>query len=215
MELQVLTIDGKESGEIQELNESIYSVKPNKTLLYEDVKRYQNNKRHGNASTKERGQVRGGGRKAYRQKGTGMARRGSIRSPLLKGGGTTHGPRPRSYSHGLSTKMRRKARISALSMRLANEQIRIIENFELDKPSTKKLTGMLSGLDLADKKVLLLTSEVNKNIYLSGRNIQKLKVMEARNATTYHIMNADCILIQKDAVAVIDSILTEKNRETE
>lgn len=214
MELQVLTIEGKDSGTTQELDEAIYSIEPNKTLLYEDVRRFQNNKRNGNASTKERGQVRGGGRKAYRQKGTGMARRGTIRSPLLKGGGTTHGPRPRSYKHGLPVKMRRLARMSALSIRQSKEQIRIVENLDFDKPSTKVMANMLSALGIANEKVLLLTGELNYNAYLSARNIPNIEVLEARNVTTYHIMNANCIVIEQDAVAIMDSILTDNMKET-
>jgi len=205
MKLNIQNTEGTDTADTVELKDSIFAIEPNKTLLYEDVRRIQTNKRNGNASTKERGQVRGGGRKAYRQKGTGMARRGSIRSPLLKGGGTTHGPQPRDYYHGLPKKMRRAARKSALSLKASDENFIIIDEITIDAPKTKELWQILELFELTDKKVLLLTPDYDKNIYLSSRNIPNLTVEIASNINTYQIMHADVILVLKKAVDILQN----------
>ncbi len=212
MKLSILTTDGKDSGDKVELKDSIFAIEPNETVLYEDVRRYMANQRQGTAKTKERSEVRGGGRKAYRQKGTGMARRGSIRSPLLKGGGTVFGPRPRSYSFKMNRKSRQLARKSALSLKAGDEAIKIIDNISLEQPKTSKVADLLAALEITGSKVIILTSETDKILYKSARNIPGVEVMEAYKPTTYQILNADHILIQKDAIEILEGSI-EKAEE--
>lgn len=200
MKLPIYSTEGKSSSKKAELNEAIFAIEPNETVVYEDVRRYMANQRQGTAKTKERGEVRGGGRKAYRQKGTGMARRGSIRSPLLKGGGTVFGPRPRVHKVKMTKKMRRLARKSALSMKAADEGIKIVETFSYDEPKTKKVASLVDALECSDKKVLILTAETDLNLYKSARNIPNVEVLEADKPTTYQILNADVILLQEGAI---------------
>lgn len=207
MKLPIYTTEGKQSGSKAELRDSIFGIEPNETVIYEDVRRYMANQRQGTAKTKERGEVRGGGRKAYRQKGTGMARRGSIRSPLLKGGGTVFGPRPRVHNVKMTKKMRKLARKSALSLKAADEAITIVEDFSFEAPKTSKIADMLKAFEWNDKKVLILTGETDINIYKSARNIPNVQVLEGNKPTTYQILDADVLLIQKGAVEVLqDSI---------
>jgi large subunit ribosomal protein L4 len=213
MELSIYKTDGKSSGKKIALDDEIFAIEPNETLIYEDVRRYLSNKRQGTASTKERGDVRGGGKKAYRQKGTGMARRGSIRSPLLKGGGTVFGPKPRTYSVKMTKKMRTQARKSALSLKAASEGIIVIEDFSYEEPRTKNVVDLLNALEISDKKVLILTSETDKNVYKSARNIPNISVLEAYKPNTYQILNADVLLIQESGVGVLENSFKPKNEE--
>lgn len=204
MKLPIYTTEGKDSGNEAELADAIFSVTPNETVIYEDVRRYMANQRQGTAKTKERGEVRGGGRKAYRQKGTGQARRGSIRSPLLKGGGTVFGPKPRDYAHKLPKKSRQLARKSALSIKAAEENVKVIDDFSFDEPKTRKVVDILKGLEIEDQKVLILTAETDIVVYKSARNIPNVTVLEANKPTTYQILDADIILIQDSAVDVLE-----------
>ena len=204
MKVTIHKTDGKSSGKKADLNDQIFGIEPNETVLYEDVRRFLANKRQGTASTKERGEVRGGGRKAYKQKGTGMARRGSIRSPLLRGGGTVFGPKPRNYTVRLTKKAKRLARMSALSLKASEDAIRIIDGLSIDAPKTKEIVSLLTALEIADKKVLILTKETDLAIYKSARNLQNVHVLEANKPTTYEIMNADIILILKDAIGTLE-----------
>jgi len=204
MKLPILTTEGKDSGNEATLADSIFGIEPNETVIYEDVRRYMANQRQGTANTKERGQVRGGGRKAYRQKGTGQARRGSIRSPLLKGGGTVFGPSPRDYSFRMSKKSRVLARKSALSAKVNDEAVSIIDDFSFDEPKTRKVADILEALEIKDKKVLILTAETDKVLYKSARNIPDVEVLEAYKPTTYQILDAEVILIQKSAVDILE-----------
>ena len=203
MKLPILTTEGKDSGDQIELADSIFGIEPNETAIYEDVRRYMANQRQGTSNTKERGQVRGGGRKAYRQKGTGQARRGSIRSPLLKGGGTVFGPSPRDHSFKMSKKTKRLARKSAWSAKAADEAIKLIDDFTFDEPKTRKVADILKSLNIEDQKVLILTADTDKVLYKSARNIPNVEVLEANKPTTYHILDAEVILIQKSAVEVL------------
>ncbi len=203
MKLPILTTEGKDSGDQIELADSIFGIEPNETAIYEDVRRYMANQRQGTSNTKERGQVRGGGRKAYRQKGTGQARRGSIRSPLLKGGGTVFGPSPRDHSFKMSKKTKRLARKSAWSAKAADEAIKLVDDFTFDEPKTRKVADILKSLDIEDLKVLILTADTDKVLYKSARNIPNVEVLEADKPTTYQILDADVILIQKSAVEVL------------
>jgi len=204
MKLKVLKTDGSESGREVELDDAVFGIEPNDHVIYEDVRSYLSNQRSGTASTKGRSEVRGGGRKAYRQKGTGMARRGSIRSPLLKGGGTSFGPKPRDYSVRLTKKMRRQARLSALVYKLQDNAVTIVEDFDFDSPKTTSAVDILRALNCENKKVLLLTGGLKEKVYKSCRNIQGVSVMEAKNPATYHILNADIVVFQESAVKQLE-----------
>ncbi|HKL19332.1 MAG TPA: 50S ribosomal protein L4 [Halalkalibaculum sp.] len=213
MKLPIYTIEGKESGSDAELRDSIFGIEPNETVIYEDVRRYMANQRQGTAKTKERGEVRGGGRKAYRQKGTGMARRGSIRSPLLKGGGTVFGPRPRVHNVKMTKKMRKLARKSALSLKATDEAITLIEDFSFEAPKTSKVSDILKAFEIENKKVLLLTADTDIKIYKSARNIPGVQVLEGNKATTYQILDADVLLIQKGAVDALQESIENTTEE--
>jgi large subunit ribosomal protein L4 len=213
MKLPIFTIEGKESGSDAELRDSIFDIEPNETVIYEDVRRYMANQRQGTAKTKERGEVRGGGRKAYRQKGTGMARRGSIRSPLLKGGGTVFGPRPRVHNIKMTKKMRKLARKSALSLKAADEAITLVEDFSFEAPKTSKVSDILKAFEIDNKKVLILTGDTDINVYKSARNIPGVQVLEGNKATTYQILDADVLLIQKGAVDVLQESIENTTEE--
>lgn len=213
MKLPIYTIEGKESGSKAELRDSIFDIEPNETVIYEDVRRYMANQRQGTAKTKERGEVRGGGRKAYRQKGTGMARRGSIRSPLLKGGGTVFGPGPRVHKVKMTKKMRRLARKSALSLKASDQAITVVEDFTFDKPKTRKITDILAAFDWENKKVLILTGQTDINVYKSARNIPGVQVLEGNKPTTYQILDADVLLIQESAVDVLQGSVEPTTEE--
>lgn len=204
MKVTIHKTDGKSSGKKADLNDQIFGIEPNETVLYEDVRRFLANKRQGTASTKERGEVRGGGRKAYKQKGTGMARRGSIRSPLLRGGGTVFGPKPRNYTVRLTKKAKRLARMSALSLKASEDAIRIVDGLSFDEPKTKEIVSLLESLDLTGKKILILTKETDMVLYKSARNLKNVNVLEANKPTTYEIMNADFVVIQNEALDVLE-----------
>lgn len=204
MKLPILTTEGKDSGDKAELADSIFGIEPNETAIYEDVRRYMANQRQGTSNTKERGQVRGGGRKAYRQKGTGQARRGSIRSPLLKGGGTVFGPSPRDYSFNLPKKTKKLARKSAWSAKATDDAIKVIDDISIDEPKTREVAEILGNLDVENQKVLILTADTDKVLYKSARNIPNVQVLEANKPTTYQILNSDVILIQKSAVEILE-----------
>lgn len=213
MKLPIFKTDGKDSGDQAELRDSVFAVEPNETVIYEDVRRYMANQRQGTAKTKERSEVRGGGRKAHRQKGTGMARRGSIRSPLLKGGGTVFGPKPRNYTVKMTRKMRQLARKSALSLKAADETIRIVEDFSFDEPKTSRVADLLTAMELDGKKVMILTAETDRILYKSARNIPNVQVMESNKPATYQILDADVILIQQSAVAALEESLEPTTEE--
>ncbi len=215
MKIKVLKIDGSDSGREIELDDSIFAAEPNNFVMYEDVRSYLANQRKGTASTKGRSQVRGGGRKAYRQKGTGMARRGTIRSPLLKGGGTVFGPKPRDYKVGLTKKMKSLARKSSLIYKARENAIIVVEDFDFEQPKTKSMVEVLRSVQCDDKKVLLLTHGKNDSVYKSGKNIPRIEVLEANKPGTYHILNADVIVLQESAVKQLEDSLKRKSEEAE
>jgi len=204
MKLDVYKIDGTLTGRQVELNPEVFAVKPNDHAIYLAVKAYLANQRQGTAKTKERSEVRGGGRKPWRQKGRGTARAGSIRSPLWVGGGTVFGPKPRDYELKLPKKLKLLARLSALTYKAQNNQIIVVEDFNLEQPKTKEIFNILKALNLSDKKTLLLTGDYNKTIYLSGRNIPTLNVLEAQKASTYDILNNKVLLLQESALDLIN-----------
>ncbi len=203
MKLDVLKIDGSDSGETIELADDIFAIEPNDHAIYLAVKAYLANQRQGTHKSKERGEVHGGGKKPWKQKGRGGARAGTTRSPLWVGGGTIFGPKPRDYRQYLSKKVKRLARKSALSYKVKDNQILVVEDFSFETPKTKEFAGMLNALKITGKKVLLLTNGKQEAIYKSGRNISKINILEADKASTYHILNNQVLVLQKSAVDAI------------
>ena len=200
MELKVLKINGTDSGEKVNLPDEIFGIEPNTHLIYQAVRTYLSNRRQGTHKTKERSEVRGGGKKPYRQKGTGNARRGTNRSPVMVGGGTIFGPKPHRYYLVIPKKAGRLARKSALSLKAKENEITIVEDFNFDKPRTKDMIDVIKSLKLDSTKTLLLVPEKNENLYKSGRNIPKLNVLISDQAATYDLLNNKMLLIQKSAV---------------
>ena len=208
MTLDVLKIDGSKSGDKIDLSDSIFAIEPNDHAIYLSVKAFLANQRQGTSKSKERGEVRGGGKKPWKQKGRGGARAGTSRSPLWVGGGTIFGPRPRDYRQDLPKKVRRLARKSAFSYKAKDAQLLVVEDFNLDQPKTKDFSKILSALKVSGKKILLLTEANNPNVYKSGRNIPKVKVLEASKASTYDLLNNQILILQKSAVKEIEKTFT-------
>jgi large subunit ribosomal protein L4 len=206
MELDVYKIDGTKSGEKVKLSEDIFGIEPNEHLIYRAVRAYLDSQRQGTSKVKDRSEVRGGGRKPFRQKHTGMARQGSTRSPLLIGGGSIFGPKPRGYANKLPAKMHKLARKSALSHKAKEGQIKIVEDFSFDVPKTKEVAAILRALNLSGQKTLLLMPNSNLNVVRSGRNIPRLNVLEANKASTYDLVNNQVLLLQKSAVDILQNI---------
>jgi len=204
MTLDILKIDGSKSGDTIDLSDSIFAIEPNDHAIYLSVKAFLANQRQGTSKSKERGEVRGGGKKPWKQKGRGGARAGTSRSPLWVGGGTIFGPRPRDYRQDLPKKVRRLARKSALSYKAKDSQLLVIEDFNIEQPKTKEFSKILSALKVNGKKVLLLTEVNNQSVYKSGRNIPKVKVLEASKASTYDLLNNQILILQKSAVKEIE-----------
>lgn len=200
MTIDVLKIDGSKSGETLELPEEIFNVEPNDHAIYLSVKTFLANQRQGTSKAKERNEVRGGGKKPWRQKGRGGARAGTSRSPLWVGGGTIFGPKPRDYRMSLNKKVAKLARKSALTYKVKGEQLVVVEDFQLEAPKTKEFAGILSALKVSGKKVLFLTDGKQENVYMSGRNIERVKILEANNASAYDILNNQVLVLQKSAV---------------
>lgn len=213
MKLDIYKIDGSKSSKKAELSDAIFGIEPNDVVLYEDVRRHLANKRQGTAKTKERAEVKGSTKKMYRQKGTGNARRGDIKSPLLRKGGTVFGPKPRDYGFKMNKKTKQLARKSALSLKAAAEGIVVVQDFSFDEPKTSQVADMLKAFEVNGKKVIILTNETDINVYKSARNIPKVNVMEGYKPNTYQIMNADVILIQEGAIAVLENSIEGKTEE--
>lgn len=209
MEVSVLNINGQETGRKVTLNESIFGIEPNDHVLYLDVKQYLANQRQGTAKTKERSEVSGSTRKLGRQKGGGGARRGDINSPVLVGGGRVFGPKPRDYGFKLNKKVKALARKSALSYKALANDIVVVEDFTLDAPKTKDFVNITKNLKVDGRKTLLLLPGVNKNVYLSARNLQRTEVMTASALNAYKVLNADVLVVTEDALKMIDGILTK------
>jgi large subunit ribosomal protein L4 len=203
MTVEIFKINGSKSGKKIKLDDDIFGIEPNDHALYLSVKAYLANQRQGTHKTKERSEVRGGGKKPWRQKGRGTARAGTSRSPLWIGGGTIFGPRPRNYRQDLPKKVKRLARKSALSYKAKDNQLLVIEDFSFEEPKTKEFNKILQALDAEGKKVLLLTGEKNEMVYKSGRNINKVNILEASKASTYDIVNNQLLILQKSAVDAI------------
>ena len=213
MKLDIYKIDGTASGKKADLSDSIFGIEPNDHAIYLSVKSYLANQRQGTHKAKERGEVRGGGKKPWKQKGRGGARAGTSRSPLWIGGGTIFGPRPRDYRQDLPKKAKRLARKSALSYKVKDEQLIVVEDFNFENPKTKDFKNFLDSLKINNKKVLLLTNGKSENIYKSGRNIAKVKILEAAKASTYDILNNQVLVLQQGAIDTINR--TFENNKSE
>ena len=209
MELSVLNINGQETGKKVTLNDAVFGIEPNDHVIYLDVKQYLANQRQGTAKSKERSEHSGSTRKLGRQKGGGGARRGDINSPVLVGGGRVFGPKPRDYSFKLNKKVKSLARKSALSDKAKDNEIIVVDNFDMAAPKTKDFVNITKNLKVEGKKTLVVLPEVNKNVYLSARNLQKAEIMSANNINTYKILNADVLVIAEASLEMINSVLNK------
>ena len=207
MEVSVYNLSGKETGRKASLNDQIFGAEPNDHAIYLDVKQFLANKRQGTHKAKERNEVSGTTKKLKRQKGTGGARAGSMKSPVFVGGGRIFGPRPRTYSFSLNKKLKRLARISALAYKAKNNTITVLEDFNFDRPKTKQMVDLVKNLQVSDKKTLLVLSQSNKNVYLSSRNLERSKVVTASDLNTYDIVNAQNIIVTESSLPIIESTL--------
>ena len=209
MEISVLNINGQETGRKVTLNEAVFGIEPNDHVLYLDVKQYLANQRQGTAKAKERSEHAGSTRKLGRQKGGGGARRGDINSPVLVGGGRVFGPKPRDYRFKLNKKVKVLARKSALSYKAQENSIIVVEDFNFEAPKTKDFVNISKNLKVDGKKVLLLLPEVNKNVYLSARNLQRTKITLAALLNSYNVLNADVLVVTENSLKTIDGILNK------
>ena len=209
MELRVYKIDGSETARTATLNDKIFNVEPNDHAIWLDVKQYLANQRQGTHNTLERSTVSGSTRKLKRQKGTGGARAGSIKSPTIRGGATVFGPHPRDYGFKLNKKVKRLARFSAFTYKQQEGCITVVEDFTFNAPKTKEYKAMLKNLNLEGKKTLLLLPENDRNVFLSGRNLQRTNVMRAIEANTYHVLNANNLIICESSLKELDKMLGE------
>ena len=207
MEVSIMKIDGQDTGRKVKLNEGIFGIEPNDHAIYLDVKQHLANKRQGTHKSKERNEVSGTTKKLKRQKGTGGARAGSMKSPLFVGGGRVFGPRPRDYEFKLNKKLKRLARLSALSYKAKNNNIMILENFNFEAPRTKQMIELIENLKITDKKTLLVIPQTNKNIYLSSRNLSGKKVVTASDLNTYDILNAGNLVIAEGSLEIMENVL--------
>ena len=207
MNVAVVKNNGEDTGRKVKLSKEIFSIEPNDHAIYLDVTQHLANQRQGTHKSKERAEISGSTRKLKKQKGTGTARAGSIKSPVFRGGGRVFGPRPRNYSFKLNKKVKRLARISALTYKAQDKAISILEDFTFEAPKTKDYLSMLSNLSLADKKTLLVLPESNKNIVLSGRNIQGAKITTAEQLNTYDLLDADNLMIVESSMEKIEKTL--------
>ena len=209
MEINVLNIKGQETGRKATLNDDIYAIEPNDHVLYLDVKQYLGNQRQGTHKAKERSEHAGSTRKLGRQKGGGGARHGDINSPLLKGGGRVFGPKPRDYRTKLNKKVKVLARKSALSYKVKEDALIVVEDFTFEAPKTKDFINVVKNLKVEGKKLLLVLPESNKNVYLSARNLQRTEVILASSLNSYKVLNADVLVMTEKSLETIDGILTK------
>ena len=209
MEVSVFNIKGEDTGRKVTLSENVFGIEPNDHAIYLDVKQYLAAQRQGTAKSKERSEMSGSTRKLGRQKGGGGARRGDINSPVLVGGARVFGPRPRNYDIKVSKKQKALARRSALSYKVKEDALIVVEDFTLESPKTKSFVEIVNNLKIADKKVLMVLSGSNKNVYLSARNLQRAKVAVASDINTYGVLNAGVMVVTESAVAQIESVLNK------
>ena len=207
MDIKVVDSKGKETSKKVTLDDSIYGIEPNDHAIYLDVKQYLAAKRQGTHKSKERAEIVGSTKKIKKQKGTGTARAGSIKSPIFRGGGRVFGPRPRNYDFKLNTKVKRLARKSALSYKAKDGNIIVLSGLDFSEPKTKEFMAVMNSMDLAYDKVLIVLPEDNKNVFLSSRNVQGANIVTADSLNTYEIVNANKLVITEGAVEKIENIL--------
>ena len=209
MEVKVLNISGKETGAKVQLSKDIFGIEPNDHAIYLDVKQYLANQRQGTHKSKQRNEIAGSTRKLYKQKGTGGARAGSIKSPLFNGGGRVFGPQPRDYSFKLNKKLKELARKSALSYKAKDNNVVILEDFNFDNAKTKNFVGLLGALNITGQKTLLVLPDANQNVYLASRNIQGTKVVIAGDLNTYDVLNAGKLVFTTGSVKTLEEALAK------
>ena len=209
MEVNVLNISGKETGAKVQLPDAIFAVEPNDHAIYLDVKQYLANQRQGTHKSKQRNEIAGSTRKLYKQKGTGGARAGSIKSPLFNGGGRIFGPQPRNYTFKLNKKLKSLARNSALAYKAQDSSVVILEDFSFDAVKTKNFIKLISALEFTNQKTLIVVPAGNENVYLSSRNVQKTKVITPDQITTYDVLNASKLVFTTSSVKTLEGALAE------
>ncbi|MGV8879504.1 MAG: 50S ribosomal protein L4 [Sphingobacteriaceae bacterium] len=209
MEVKVLNVSGKETGAKVQLSDAIFGVEPNDHAIYLDVRQYLANQRQGTHKSKQRNEIAGSTRKLYKQKGTGGARAGSIKSPLFNGGGRVFGPQPRDYSFKLNKKLKSLARLSALTYKAKDNNIVVLEDFTFDSIKTKHYIQLVSALNIANEKSLLVLPAANNNVYLSSRNLKKVKVITADQLSTYDVLNAGKLLLTTGSVKTLEEALAK------
>ena len=209
MELKVYKIDGSESTKVVSLNDSIFNVEPNDHAIWLDVKHYLANQRQGTHDTLEKSTISGSTRKLKKQKGTGGARAGSIKSPLLRGGATMFGPHPRDYSFKLNKKIKRLARFSALTYKAKDQKILVLEDLSIETPKTKTIIELLKKFNLENTKTLFLVNENNNNVYLSSRNLKRTKVIRACDVNTYDVLNAKQLVIFENSIPEFEIMIND------
>lgn len=207
MEIAILKNSGEDTGRKVSLADDIFGIEPNDHAIYLDVKQFLANQRQGTHKSKERAEISGSTRKIKKQKGTGTARAGSIKSPIFRGGGRVFGPRPRNYGFKLNKKLKALARRSALTYKAQDKSLMVLEDFSFDAPKTKDFVNVLNSLSVADKKTLFVVSNDDKNVAISSRNIQNTKVTTADELSTYDVLNADSLLISESSVEKLQNLL--------
>ncbi len=205
MKVAVIDINGKKTGRSVELSDTVFGVEPNDHAIYLDVKQHLANRRQGTHKAKERAEIAGSTRKIKKQKGTGTARAGSIKSPVFRGGGRIFGPRPRNYGFKLNKGLKKLARQSALSMKAKEDNILVIEPFDFEAPKTKEFTNILKALELENKKSLFVLESSNNNVYLSSRNLKRANVVRGSELNTYNVLNANKVVISEACLEEIES----------
>ncbi len=211
MDISVKKYTGEDTGRKVTLSAEVFNIEPNDHAIYLDVKQYLANQRQGTHKSKERAEIVGSTRKIKKQKGTGTARAGSIKSPIFKGGGRVFGPRPRNYSFKLNKKLKELARKSALTYKAQDGGIAIVEDFNFEAPKTKEYIKLLEALSMDSKKTLLVLGENNKNVVLSGRNLKNTKIVMADSLNTYDVLNADNLILSESSIEKIDNLLNKKS----
>ena len=209
MKVSVLNKSGEDTGRTVELNQDVFGIEPNDHAIYLDVKQYLAHQRQGTHKSKERAEIAGSTKKIKKQKGTGTARAGSIKSPVFRGGGRVFGPKPRNYDMKLNKKLKSLARKSALSYKASEKNIAVIEDLVFEAPKSKDYTGLLTSLSVTGKKTLLILGDENKNVFLSSRNIQKASVVTADQINTYDLLNADNLILCEGSIDKIHNLLTK------
>ena len=213
MELSIYNIKGEVTDKKVTLDDSIFGIEPNKHVIWLDVKQYRANQRQGTHKAKQRNEIKGSGRKLIRQKGSGGARRGDVKSPLLIGGGRAFAPKPRDYGFKLNKKEKALARKSAFSLKALNNSIFVIEDFDLESPKTKSIVQMANNLKLNNKKLLLVLSSQNKNVYLSARNLSNVNIVTASDINTYKILDCASLVLTESSIDAIDNLFKAREEK--